>query len=117
MSFTYFFPSIVNTIDFPRVEALLLTVPPYFHFLNLQLLAFWQNRRTLFPHYNGMYDLRRGPQRQYVHLKRWHEVLCDFFSSLWSILGFSIDSGLGVSYGSSSESEACRRVGPSPCHL
>jgi hypothetical protein len=46
MSFTYFFPSIVNTLGFPRVETLLLTAPPYFLAFLFSLLNSWHSGRT-----------------------------------------------------------------------
>jgi hypothetical protein len=46
MSFTYFFPSIVNTLGFPRVETLLLTAPPYFLAFLFSILNSWHSGRS-----------------------------------------------------------------------
>ncbi|PVI02306.1 retrograde regulation protein 2 [Periconia macrospinosa] len=46
MSFTYFFPSIVKTLGFPRVETLLLTAPPYFLAFLFSILNSWHSGRT-----------------------------------------------------------------------
>lgn len=46
MSFTYFFPSIVKTLGFPRVETLLLTAPPYFLAFLFSLLNSWHSGRS-----------------------------------------------------------------------
>jgi hypothetical protein len=46
MSFTYFFPSIVKTLGFPRVETLLLTCPPYFVAFLFSVLNSWHAGRT-----------------------------------------------------------------------
>jgi MFS family permease len=46
MSFTYFFPSIVKTLGFPRVETLLLTAPPYFLAFLFSILNSWHSGRS-----------------------------------------------------------------------
>ncbi|KAF5853186.1 hypothetical protein GGP41_001753 [Bipolaris sorokiniana] len=46
MSFTYFFPSIVKTLGFPRVQTLLLTAPPYFLAFFFSILNSWHSGRT-----------------------------------------------------------------------
>ncbi|KAF2655464.1 retrograde regulation protein 2 [Lophiostoma macrostomum CBS 122681] len=46
MSFTYFFPSIVSTLGYPRVETLLLTAPPYFMAFLFSILNSWHSGRT-----------------------------------------------------------------------
>ncbi|KAF2825752.1 retrograde regulation protein 2 [Ophiobolus disseminans] len=46
MSFTYFFPSIVQTLGFPRVETLLLTCPPYFLAFLFSILNSWHSGRS-----------------------------------------------------------------------
>lgn len=46
MSFTYFFPSIVKTLGFPRVETLLLTAPPYFLAFIFSICNSWHSGRT-----------------------------------------------------------------------
>ncbi|CAN9081890.1 retrograde regulation protein 2 [Alternaria alternata] len=46
MSFTYFFPSIVQTLGFPRVETLLLTAPPYFLAFIFSVLNSWHSGRS-----------------------------------------------------------------------
>ncbi|KAF2128263.1 retrograde regulation protein 2 [Dothidotthia symphoricarpi CBS 119687] len=46
MSFTYFFPSIVKTLGFPRVETLLLTAPPYFLAFLFSIANSWHSGRT-----------------------------------------------------------------------
>lgn len=46
MSFTYFFPSIVQTLGYPRVPTLLLTAPPYFAAFLFSLLNSWHSART-----------------------------------------------------------------------
>ena len=46
MSFTYFFPSIVQTLGFPRVETLLLTAPPYFLAFLFSVLNSWHSGRS-----------------------------------------------------------------------
>lgn len=46
MSFTYFFPSIVQTLGYPRVQTLLLTCPPYFLAFLFSLLNSWHSGRT-----------------------------------------------------------------------
>lgn len=46
MSFTYFFPSIVKTLGYPRVETLLLTAPPYFLAFLFSLANSWHSGRT-----------------------------------------------------------------------
>jgi sugar phosphate permease len=46
MSFTYFFPSIVKTLGFPRIETLLLTAPPYFLAFLFSVLNSWHSGRT-----------------------------------------------------------------------
>ncbi|GAB7326848.1 hypothetical protein MBLNU13_g10779t1 [Cladosporium sp. NU13] len=47
MSFTYFFPSIVQTLGYPRVQTLLLTSPPYFLACIFSLLNSWHSGKTL----------------------------------------------------------------------
>lgn len=46
MSFTYFFPSIVKTLGFPRIETLLLTAPPYFLAFFFSIANSWHSGRT-----------------------------------------------------------------------
>lgn len=46
MSFTYFFPSIVKTLGFPRIETLLLTAPPYFLAFLFSITNSWHSGRT-----------------------------------------------------------------------
>ncbi|KAF2107391.1 retrograde regulation protein 2 [Lophiotrema nucula] len=46
MSFTYFFPSIVQTLGYPRVETLLLTAPPYFLAFLFSVTNSWHSGRT-----------------------------------------------------------------------
>ncbi|KAJ4286317.1 hypothetical protein N0V90_013351 [Kalmusia sp. IMI 367209] len=46
MSFTYFFPSIVKTLGYPRVETLLLTAPPYFMAFVFSISNSWHSGRT-----------------------------------------------------------------------
>ncbi|PSN60698.1 retrograde regulation protein 2 [Corynespora cassiicola Philippines] len=46
MSFTYFFPSIVSTLGYPRVETLLLTAPPYFLAFLYSIGNSWHSGRT-----------------------------------------------------------------------
>jgi MFS family permease len=46
MSFTYFFPSIVKTLGFPRIETLLLTAPPYFLAFLFSIANSWHSGRT-----------------------------------------------------------------------
>jgi MFS family permease len=46
MSFTYFFPSIVKTLGFPRVQTLLLTAPPYFLAFLFSIANSWHSGRT-----------------------------------------------------------------------
>lgn len=46
MSFTYFFPSIVQTLGYPRVETLLLTAPPYFAAFLFSLVNSWHSGKT-----------------------------------------------------------------------
>ncbi|KAF2691935.1 retrograde regulation protein 2 [Lentithecium fluviatile CBS 122367] len=46
MSFTYFFPSIVKTLGFPRVETLLLTAPPYFLAFLFSIANSWHSGRS-----------------------------------------------------------------------
>ncbi|KAF2641722.1 retrograde regulation protein 2 [Massarina eburnea CBS 473.64] len=46
MSFTYFFPSIVNTLGYPRVETLLLTAPPYFLAFLFSIANSWHSGRS-----------------------------------------------------------------------
>ncbi|CAG9982302.1 unnamed protein product [Clonostachys byssicola] len=46
MSFTYFFPSIVQTLGFPRVETLLLTAPPYFLACVYSITNSWHSGKT-----------------------------------------------------------------------
>jgi MFS family permease len=46
MSFTYFFPSIVKTLSFPRVQTLLLTAPPYFLAFLFSIANSWHSGRT-----------------------------------------------------------------------
>lgn len=46
MSFTYFFPSIVSTLKYPRIETLLLTAPPYFLAFLFSILNSWHSGRT-----------------------------------------------------------------------
>lgn len=46
MSFTYFFPSIVSTLGYPRVETLLLTAPPYFFAFLFSITNSWHSGRT-----------------------------------------------------------------------
>lgn len=46
MSFTYFFPSIVKTLGFPRIETLLLTAPPYFLAFLFSVANSWHSGRT-----------------------------------------------------------------------
>ncbi|KAM0718617.1 hypothetical protein Q7P37_005687 [Cladosporium fusiforme] len=46
MSFTYFFPSIVQTLGYPRVQTLLLTSPPYFLACIFSLLNSWHSGKT-----------------------------------------------------------------------
>ncbi|KAI9900959.1 hypothetical protein N3K66_005221 [Trichothecium roseum] len=46
MSFTYFFPSIVQTLGYSRVETLLLTAPPYFASCIYAILNSWHSGRT-----------------------------------------------------------------------
>lgn len=46
MSFTYFFPSIVQTLGYPRVETLLLTAPPYIMAFLFSLANSWHSGRT-----------------------------------------------------------------------
>jgi hypothetical protein len=45
MSFTYFFPSILQTLGFPRDETLLLTAPPYFLACIFSILNSWHSGR------------------------------------------------------------------------
>ncbi|KAK5948589.1 hypothetical protein OHC33_010348 [Knufia fluminis] len=47
MSFTYFFPSIVATLGYPRVETLLLTAPPYFAAFIFAIANSWHSGKTL----------------------------------------------------------------------
>ena len=46
MSFTYFFPSIVQTLGYPRVQTLLLTCPLYFLAFLFSLLNPWHSGRA-----------------------------------------------------------------------
>ncbi|KAI5868110.1 retrograde regulation protein 2 [Durotheca rogersii] len=46
MSFTYFFPSIVQTLGYPDVETLLLTAPPYFFACIFSITNSWHSGRT-----------------------------------------------------------------------
>lgn len=46
MSFTYFFPSIVQTLGYPRVTTLLLTSPPYFAAFLFSLANSWHSGKT-----------------------------------------------------------------------
>lgn len=46
MSFTYFFPSIVQTLGYPRVPTLLMTAPPYFAAFLFSLLNSWHSARS-----------------------------------------------------------------------
>lgn len=46
MSFTYFFPSIVKTLGYGKVETLLLTAPPYFAAFLFSLANSWHSGRT-----------------------------------------------------------------------
>lgn len=46
MSFTYFFPSIVKTLGFARIETLLLTAPPYFLAFMFSVANSWHSGRT-----------------------------------------------------------------------
>jgi hypothetical protein len=46
MSFTYFFPSIVKTLGFPRVQTLLLTAPPYFLAFLFSITNSWHAGRS-----------------------------------------------------------------------
>ncbi|KAF1958871.1 retrograde regulation protein 2 [Byssothecium circinans] len=46
MSFTYFFPSIVNTLGYPRVETLLLTAPPFFFAFLFSIANSWHSGRS-----------------------------------------------------------------------
>lgn len=46
MSFTYFFPSIVQTLGYPRVVTLLLTSPPYFAAFLFSLANSWHSGKT-----------------------------------------------------------------------
>lgn len=46
MSFTYFFPSIVQTLGYPRVVMLLLTSPPYFAAFLFSLGNSWHSGKT-----------------------------------------------------------------------
>ncbi|KAI0141589.1 retrograde regulation protein 2 [Xylariaceae sp. FL1272] len=47
MSFTYFFPSIVQTLGYSRVVTLLLTAPPYFLAFLFSLFNSWHSGKTL----------------------------------------------------------------------
>ncbi|KAH8892132.1 retrograde regulation protein 2 [Thozetella sp. PMI_491] len=46
MSFTYFFPSIVQTLGFPNVVTLLLTAPPYFMAFIFSITNSWHSAKT-----------------------------------------------------------------------
>lgn len=46
-SFTYFFPSIVATLGYPRVITLLLTAPPYFAAFLFSIANSWHSGRVL----------------------------------------------------------------------
>lgn len=46
MSFTYFFPSIVSTLGFPKVQTLLLTAPPYVMAFLFSILNSWHSGRS-----------------------------------------------------------------------
>ncbi|EHY54615.1 MFS transporter prlL [Exophiala dermatitidis] len=46
MSFTYFFPSIVKTLGYDKVETLLLTAPPYFAAFLFSLANSWHSGHT-----------------------------------------------------------------------
>lgn len=47
MSFTYFFPSIVATLGYPRVITLLLTAPPYFAAFLFSVANSWHSGKSL----------------------------------------------------------------------
>ncbi|EOO04027.1 putative major facilitator superfamily protein [Phaeoacremonium minimum UCRPA7] len=46
MSFTYFFPSIVQTLGYPNIETLLLTAPPYFFACIFSITNSWHSGKT-----------------------------------------------------------------------
>ncbi|KAK4945976.1 hypothetical protein LTR10_014778 [Elasticomyces elasticus] len=46
MSFTYFFPSIVKTLGYGRVETLFMTAPPYFAAFLFSLANSWHSGKT-----------------------------------------------------------------------